>query len=731
MPYTASNGTCRTITNHPYKLTNWYSIAGNTIPSVDQIKNAISTYGPVAAAICVGPGFSGYRSGVFSTNESSSCTSTVNHAIVLTGWDDTTQSWVLRNSWGPNWGEAGYMRIKWGTSNVGYAANYVVFNAGATPTPGGPTATNTPVPQVPANDDLNTPVVISLANNVFTANQNITAATTASDDPVFACVAGKGYRSVWYRYTATQSGSININTTGSEYDTILGVWQGSRGALSSIACNDDVAPGQTQSQVNLNVTSGQVYYIEAAGYYSYASGLLYITLSYTPAATSTFTPTASFTPTSTRTNTPTRTSTPTMTPRSPVGYGTYDDKDTNILFTGSWKAQLVTGMYSGTEHKSLTIGSSAILRFTGNSVTLRFRKHPYFGNMVVKIDGVTVATVNQYSSSIVINNYWTSPQVDPSIQHNIEFIHSTGTNNSLDAIIVNGPPTVTPSLTSTKTPTQTPTYTPTPAAVSVGTYDDKDTNILFSGSWKAQLVTGMYSGTEHKSLTIGSSAILRFTGNSVTLRFRKHPYFGNMVVKIDGVTVATVNQYSSSIVINNYWTSPQVDPSIQHNIEFIHSTGTNNSLDAIIVNGPPTVTPSLTSIKTPTQTPTYTPTPAAVSVGTYDDKDTNILFSGSWKAQLVTGMYSGTEHKSLTIGSSAILRFTGNSVTLRFRKHPYFGNMVVKIDGVTVATVNQYSSSIVINNYWTSPQVDPSIQHNIEFIHSTGTNNSLDAIIVN
>ncbi len=155
MPYTATNGTCQLVPNHPYKLSNWYSVAGNTVPSVDAIKNAITSFGPVASAVCVGNGFSSYRSGVFSTNEIASCNGGVNHAVVLTGWDDATQSWVLRNSWGTGWGESGYMRIKWGTSNVGYASNYVVYTGGSNPVPtAGPSPTPTPTSAAPLNDDV-------------------------------------------------------------------------------------------------------------------------------------------------------------------------------------------------------------------------------------------------------------------------------------------------------------------------------------------------------------------------------------------------------------------------------------------------------------------------------------------------------------------------------------------------------------------------------------------------
>lgn len=111
---------------HHEKIASWAEIDPYyNVPSVSAIKQAIYEHGPVAAAVCVGSAFQGYRNGVFQTNET--CSNDVNHAIVLVGWNDAEQTWILRNSWGTGWGESGYMRIKWGTSKIGYGANYIVY----------------------------------------------------------------------------------------------------------------------------------------------------------------------------------------------------------------------------------------------------------------------------------------------------------------------------------------------------------------------------------------------------------------------------------------------------------------------------------------------------------------------------------------------------------------------------------------------------------------------------
>lgn len=97
------------------------------IASIDKIKEAICTYGSVSCCLDATPLFQNFAGhGVFTEFASTTNNPAINHAIVLIGWDDARQAWLLRNSWGPWWGDSGYAWIGYHTNNIGYGAIWVV-----------------------------------------------------------------------------------------------------------------------------------------------------------------------------------------------------------------------------------------------------------------------------------------------------------------------------------------------------------------------------------------------------------------------------------------------------------------------------------------------------------------------------------------------------------------------------------------------------------------------------
>ena len=122
-PYTVSNGNCDAGNSGSYQAINWgYVNPNRNIPTVSELKAALCEYGPITIGIYATSALKTYTTGVF--NEGITGRSS-NHAVVLVGWDDEKNAWLIKNSWGEDWGEAGYGWINYNTNSVGYAARWI------------------------------------------------------------------------------------------------------------------------------------------------------------------------------------------------------------------------------------------------------------------------------------------------------------------------------------------------------------------------------------------------------------------------------------------------------------------------------------------------------------------------------------------------------------------------------------------------------------------------------
>ncbi len=130
-PYTASDASCGeaclTCKTETATIFGWhYATAVN--PTVEAVKNALATYGPLVATMTVYGDFYYYRSGIYSYT---SGTAQGGHAVLIVGYDDPGQYFIVKNSWGTSWGEQGYFRIAYSQLNsVVYFARYTIAYEG-------------------------------------------------------------------------------------------------------------------------------------------------------------------------------------------------------------------------------------------------------------------------------------------------------------------------------------------------------------------------------------------------------------------------------------------------------------------------------------------------------------------------------------------------------------------------------------------------------------------------
>jgi hypothetical protein len=105
------------------------------IPSIAELKEALMTYGPMYVSMNAVPSLQGYTRGVYNVDAPippGQPAHYTNHAVLLVGWDDALGAWKFKNSWGTTAHEGGFGYIKYGLSNFGRRASYVIMPSAET-----------------------------------------------------------------------------------------------------------------------------------------------------------------------------------------------------------------------------------------------------------------------------------------------------------------------------------------------------------------------------------------------------------------------------------------------------------------------------------------------------------------------------------------------------------------------------------------------------------------------
>ncbi|GEM_PF-634544 len=131
-PYAESDGSCSTADADweasAYKIIGWSLVK----PTIASIKNALYNYGPLVTLMAVHTDFYYYGAGIYTYAWGGF---EGYHAALIVGYDDTEQYFILKSSWGVDWGEDGYFRIAYSEMNspAAFGAWTIAYNNALAP----------------------------------------------------------------------------------------------------------------------------------------------------------------------------------------------------------------------------------------------------------------------------------------------------------------------------------------------------------------------------------------------------------------------------------------------------------------------------------------------------------------------------------------------------------------------------------------------------------------------
>jgi len=105
------SGLCSGWANSAVKITGYTNLTGK----VADIKNWVSTKGPVCACFVVYQDFFSYKSGIYKHVSGGEAGG---HCVTIVGYNDSQGYWICKNSWGTGWGEAGFFKIAYGQCGI-------------------------------------------------------------------------------------------------------------------------------------------------------------------------------------------------------------------------------------------------------------------------------------------------------------------------------------------------------------------------------------------------------------------------------------------------------------------------------------------------------------------------------------------------------------------------------------------------------------------------------------
>ncbi len=343
---------------------------------------------------------------------------------------------------------------------------------------------------------------------------------------------------------------------------------------------------------------------------------------------------------------------------TPVGVGTYENEDANIVYAGNWTVWNTASASGGSTRYSNDPAASASLTFTGRQVSLLFTRYTSRGNIEITIDGGTPVLLNQYGTALTFQNRWDSPLMDNGT-HTVVLRHPGGSKYiDLDALIISDPESIPPSAVTLSAAT---------------------------GSSTGQVALDWNSPGDDGMVGTALSYTVRYATSAIDSQ-----------AKWDAATDVTGEPTPLFAGTHQSMTISGLTPGQTYFFALRSLDDSNNLSD--LSNSPSAEAKPI----------------VPVTEGLYQETDPNIRYTGNWQSWSDAAASGGSIKYSNDTSATAALTFTGEQIRLIFTRYTSRGDVVILIDDYTPLVFSQYGPSLVYQN-WLTIYGLPAGDHTIQF----------------
>jgi C1A family cysteine protease len=701
----------------------------------DNIKNAVTQNGGLFVTMYWSNTY--YRSATASYYFTGS--SSANHAVVIVGWDDnypagnfaTTPAgngaFIVRNSWGTGWGNAGYFYVSYYDTTFGRVDPMASFDNAEATTNYSAVYQYDPLGDV---NDLGYGTSTAWFANVFTAQS--TAAIKAVG--FYTLTPSTTYQV----YTGASLSSLALNTSGNI--TYMGFH------TVALATPLAITAGQPFVVAVKVVSPGSNYPVAveyAVGDYSSAAtsapGQSYISSTGTSWSdiTTAYSSTANVCLKAYVGGTPV-TPGPSVSGLSPA-YGVLGG-GSSVTITGSAFTGATAVTFGGVPATSFTVDSAtkitAVAPAAGAAGTVQVQVTTADGvspdtaaDDYAYVDVPVITSVSPTSgstaggTSVVINGagfvgVTGATAVRFGAANATSYTVNSATRITAVAPVAAAAGTVQVQVTAVAgatADTAADNYTYTVVRTR---YQQNAMGIVYGGTWSSVSTTSASGSSYSRSSSSTATASFAFSGTGVSLVATKGSTMGKANVSIDGGTAtvvdlfynSTTTMYQQTVFAASGLTAGLHTVKISRNST--NTSGKYIDVDAVDVVG---------TLATATRV---------------EQTDSHLVWTGTW-GTLSSTSYSGSSAKSVNAAGSVTIKFSGVSLNVISAKARSYGRMSISLDGGAATTVDLYSYSTSYKQTVWSSGFLANTTHTVKITwlgtkssSATGTTIDLDALDV-